>query len=193
MSSFKGDEPEDGGNAGDPTQVRVAEIIFGTTETPSNIETYYAAQANGNDYALIRPLDEANLNEVPGAFMNTFYYNYVQDEPCGGNTAEAGNTANLYDALDAAIKELNNNGRSNADKKIVIFSTRGNTENPTTICADFKDRLAPTKSGIDVVMNNIPPERSNPGDPSAFDPFTTIVDGAKVPTDYLLCLSLIHI
>ena len=57
VSSFKGDELEVGENAGDDTQVRVAEIIFGTTETPSNIEEY-ADQANGNDYALITSLND---------------------------------------------------------------------------------------------------------------------------------------
>ena len=123
------------------------------------------------------------------AFINGFYNRLREDEPCGTQSAGVGQTSNLYDALNDAINHLNANSEPDRVKKIVIFSSRANTKDQNTICQDFENKLAPTKSGIDVIMINIPKERSNAGQPSAFDPYTTSVGPYQVPSEYLKCLT----
>ena len=146
-------------------------------------------------------LDDSSLNVIPTPFRNAFYDRLKNDEPCGRDTTIAGTSSNMYDALNDAIKQLNDfeiasqPGRD----KIIIISSRTNSVNQDTICDDISPELRPTDSGIDVIMINIPDSRSLPGDttPSPFDGYTSIesvllasgLTNLLLPTQYLLCLT----
>ena len=142
ISSFKGAQEADSDYAeGDPTQVRVGYYIFGTTDTPSNIQATNLDLDDSDTFVRLIGLDDEQLNAIPSDAFYNGLYERVRRMDCSNITDSSTETTDLYSALDDAIIHFNDvdTNDDDRDKKIIIYSARANTNGD--ICTDFMDRL----------------------------------------------------